>query len=63
VKVTVAFPQEVKQDFLKRNHELRPGAEVRARIKCGNARLAYVLFRDVVQFWHEKILFRWPFIH
>ncbi len=62
VKMTVAFPPEVRQDFLSRNHELRPGAEVRARIKCGKARLAYVLFRDVVQVWYETILFRWPFL-
>lgn len=62
VKVTVAFPPEVREDFLRRNHELRPGAEVRARIKCGKARLAYVLFRDVVQVWYETILFRWPFL-
>ena len=62
MKMTVAFPPEVRQDFLTRNHELRPGAEVRARVKCGKARLAYVLFRDVIQVWHETIMFRWPFL-
>lgn len=63
VKVEVIFPKEVRDNFLARNHELRPGAEVRARIECGNARLAYVLFRDVVHFWHETVMFRWPFLN
>jgi multidrug efflux pump subunit AcrA (membrane-fusion protein) len=63
VKVTVEFPQAVQRDFLRRNQELRPGAEVRARIQCGDARLAYVLLRDVVQVWYETVLFRWPFLH
>jgi hypothetical protein len=64
VKVTVGFDQQVREDFKKhsRNQEVRPGAEVRARIKCGNARLAYVLMRDVVHFWHENVIFRWPFV-
>jgi multidrug efflux pump subunit AcrA (membrane-fusion protein) len=61
-KVTVAFPPEVREEFLKRNLELRPGAEVRVRIQCGKARLAYVLFRDVIHVWYETILFRWPFL-
>jgi hypothetical protein len=61
-KVEVAFPAEVKDEFLSRNQELRPGAEVRARIICGDSRLAYVLFRDVVHFWHETVMFRWPFL-
>lgn len=62
VKVTVGFTEEVRQDYLKRNQSLRPGAEVRARIQCGHARLAYVLLRDVVHVWHETVLFRWPFL-
>lgn len=62
VKVTVSFPKEVQRDFLSRNQALRPGAEVRARIQCGEARLAYVLLRDVVQVWYETVLFRWPFL-
>ncbi len=62
VKLTVAFPPEVREDFLSRNQELRPGAEVRARVQCGKSSLAYVLFRDVVQVWHESIMFRWPFL-
>jgi multidrug efflux pump subunit AcrA (membrane-fusion protein) len=62
VKVTVKFSDDVRDDFLKRNQALRPGAEVRARIDCGQARLAYVLLRDVVQVWYETVLFRWPFL-
>ena len=62
VKVTVAFPEDVRTDFLKRNREMRPGSEVRARVECGDASLAYVLFRDVVQVFYETIMFRWPFM-
>ena len=64
VKVTVAFSDEVKADYMRRNDvaSLRPGAEVRARVRCGDARLAYVVFRDVIQVWHETVLFRWPFL-
>lgn len=62
VKVTVGFSDEVRKDFLSRNQELRPGAEVRARVDCGEARLAYVLLRDVVHVWYETVLFRWPFL-
>ena len=64
VKVTVAFKDEVKKDYLKRNgiKTMRPGAEVRARVQCGEARLAYVVLRDVIQVWYETVLFRWPFL-
>ncbi len=62
VKVTVAFSDDVRKDFLSRNQELRPGAEVRARIDCGEARLAYVMLRDVVHVFYETVLFRWPFL-
>ena len=61
-KVTVGFSRQVREDFLKNNREFRPGAEVRARVNCGQARLAYVLLRDVIHFFHETILFRWPFL-
>ena len=65
VKVTVGFPDDIKQDYLKRNNirAMRPGAEVRARVVCGDARLAYVMLRDVIQVWYETVLFRWPFLH
>ena len=63
VKVTVAFSSKVRDEFLAKNKTLRPGAEVRARIECGQARLAYVLLRDVVHVFYETVLFRWPFLH
>lgn len=62
VKVTVGFADDVRKDFLSRNQELRPGAEVRARIDTGEARLAYVMLRDVVHVFYETVLFRWPFL-
>ena len=62
VKVTVGFSEKVRNEFLASNQTLRPGAEVRARVKCGDARLAYVLLRDVVHVFYETILFRWPFL-
>lgn len=64
VKVTVGFSDDVRKDYLARNKvaELRPGAEVRARVDCGEARLAYVLLRDVVHVFYESVLFRWPFL-
>jgi multidrug efflux pump subunit AcrA (membrane-fusion protein) len=61
VKVTVGFDAKVREEFM-RDQALRPGAEVRARVKCGDARLAYVLLRDVVHFFYETVLFRWPFL-
>ncbi len=67
VKVTIGFSEDVKQAFIAKSQaspdfELRPGSEVTARIECGEARLAYVLLRDVVHFFYETILFRWPFL-
>ena len=62
VKLTVGFSDQVRNDYLKRNRELRPGSEVRARVQCGHARLAYVMLRDVVHVFYETILFRWPFL-
>ena len=63
VKVTVGFSDKVRADFLARNQSLRPGSEVRARVQCGEARLAYVLLRDVVNVFYETVIFRWPFLH
>jgi len=62
VKVTVGFSAKVRNDFLSRNQSLRPGSEVRARVLCGDARLAYVLLRDVIHVYYETVLFRWPFM-
>ena len=64
VKVTVGFPEEVRLDYLKRNQtrEMRPGAEVRARVNCGPTNLAYYLLRKPIQVFYESVLFRWPFL-
>ena len=64
VKVTVGFAEEVRDDYLKRNHikEMRPGAEVRARVNCGQTNLAYYLLRKPIQVFYESVMFRWPFL-
>ena len=43
--------------------EMRPGAEVRARVECGTTNLAYFLLRKPIQVFYESVLFRWPFLH
>ncbi|MGO9463866.1 MAG: efflux RND transporter periplasmic adaptor subunit [Isosphaeraceae bacterium] len=64
VKVTVGFSEDVRQDYMKRNKikDMRPGSEVRARIDCGRANLAYYLLRKPIQVFYESVLFRWPFL-
>jgi hypothetical protein len=64
VKVTIGFPEEVRLDYLRRNQikEMRPGAEVRAKVECGPTNLAYYLLRKPLQVFYEKVLFRWPFL-
>jgi multidrug efflux pump subunit AcrA (membrane-fusion protein) len=37
---------------------LRPGADVMAKIKCGERSLGYVWFHDVINFIHSRILFK-----
>lgn len=39
--------------------DLRPGAEVTARVQCGHRALGYVLFHDAWAFLRTKVLFRW----
>jgi Barrel-sandwich domain of CusB or HlyD membrane-fusion len=64
VKVTVSFSDAVRKDYLARNQidEMRPGAEVRARVDCGRTNLAYYLLRKPIQVFYESVLFRWPFL-
>jgi multidrug efflux pump subunit AcrA (membrane-fusion protein) len=64
VKVTVGFTEAVRQDYLARNQikEMRPGAEVRARVQCGRTNLAYYVLRKPIQVFYESVLFRWPFL-
>lgn len=49
----------VKVAIDKRNHEelLRPGANVKARVYCGQARVGYWLFHDAIDFVESRILF------
>ncbi len=65
VKVTIGFPEEVRHEYLYRNQikEMRPGAEVRAKVDCGTTNLAYYLLRKPIQVFYEKVMFRWPFLH
>ncbi len=64
VKVTIGFSDEVLRNYLKDNEskEMRPGAEVRARVNCGPTNLAYFLLRKPIQVFYESVLFRWPFL-
>jgi multidrug efflux pump subunit AcrA (membrane-fusion protein) len=39
--------------------ELRPGAEVTARVQCGRRSLGYVWLHDVWAFLQRKVFFRW----
>ena len=61
--MTVGFSDKVRDEFLTNNKTLRPGAEVRARVDCGEARLSYVIFRDVLHVIYETVFFRWPFLN
>jgi hypothetical protein len=65
VKVTLGFSEAVQKEYLVRNQtkEMRPGAEVRARVNCGKTNLAYFLLRKPIQVFYESVLFRWPFLH
>ena len=65
VKVSVGFSEAVRKDYMARNKitEMRPGAEVRARVDCGRTNLAYYLLRKPIQVFYESVLFRWPFLH
>jgi pyruvate/2-oxoglutarate dehydrogenase complex dihydrolipoamide acyltransferase (E2) component len=40
-------------------HDLRPGAEVTAKVHCGRRSLGYVWFHEVVSFIQSKIIFRY----
>ncbi len=62
VKAIVEFDPKIREEYQARGNELRYGSEVRTRIKCGQARLSYVLLRDVLQVWYETVMFRWPFL-
>ena len=56
VPIKVEITPEVRQRLPK---PLRPGATVRAKVKCGRRPIGYVLFHDLIAFIQSKILFRW----
>jgi len=64
VKVMVGFSEAVQKSYLAHNKivEMRPGAEVKARVRCGTTNLAYYLLRKPIQVLYESVLFRWPFL-
>lgn len=49
----------VKVAIDKHSHEelLRPGANVKARVYCGQARIGYWLFHDAIDFVESRVLF------
>ncbi len=66
-RVTIGFTNAVRDQIIARSRtneeDLRAGAEVRAQILCGDEKLAFVLFREVIDAFHESVLFRWPFLN
>lgn len=56
VPIKVEITDEVRQQLPQ---PLRPGATVRAKVKCGRRPIGYVLFHDLIAFIQSKILFRW----
>lgn len=55
VLLTVEFDQD---EFRKAAPDPKVGAEVKARVHCGRASLAYAYLHDLVDFIRSKILFR-----
>lgn len=43
---------------LRERNELRPGAEVTAKVYCGRQPLGYVLLHDLIEFIQARVLFR-----
>ncbi len=54
---TVLVRVAINRDDLP--EEIRPGAEVSAKIDCGRRSLGYCWFHDVIEFIQTKILFKW----
>lgn len=55
VKMTVEFDQE---EFLKIVTDPKLGAEVRAKVYCGEASIAYAWMHDLVEAFQSQVLFR-----
>lgn len=49
----------VKPDpnFMPPIESLRPGAEVKAGIICGERSIGYVFFHEIIEAWHSQVLF------
>ncbi|MEX2186923.1 MAG: HlyD family efflux transporter periplasmic adaptor subunit [Pirellulales bacterium] len=55
VKMLVPISEPSRKELGK---QLRPGATVKAKAYCGRRAVGYVLFRDLVNFVHQRILFK-----
>jgi len=47
----------ISPDYRIKREQLVSGAEVRAKVRCGNARAGYALFYGVWEFLYEKVVF------
>jgi hypothetical protein len=48
---------DIPPEYRASTGELTSGTEVRAKIRCGNARAGYALFYGVYEFLYEKVIF------
>ncbi len=55
VKMRVPIGPESRKELAG---QLRPGATVKAKAYCGRRAVGYVLFRDLVNFVHQRVLFK-----
>jgi multidrug efflux pump subunit AcrA (membrane-fusion protein) len=55
VNIRVPISKESRAEL---DEQLRPGATVKAKAYCGRRAVGYVLFRDLVNFVHQRILFK-----
>jgi len=59
VRMRVSFPQEdLKKLVEDPTHELKIGADVKAKVFCGRRAIGYVWFCDLFEFVQSRILFR-----
>jgi hypothetical protein len=55
VKIRVPISETSREEL---GNQLRPGATAKAKAYCGRRAVGYVLFRDLVNFVHQRILFK-----
>ena len=59
VRMRVSFPQEALKELVKDpSTELKVGADVKAKVLCGQRAIGYVWFSDLFEFVQSRILFR-----